>query len=440
MWLVRDFSLELVLQGETITPDDYLEQALQLVKGDPKRVAGKNQIRECIRSFFPNRTCFTLKRPVENEEDLQDLSNLSLEDFRPEYIEQVRILIRKIYHGVKTKKLFGSNLNGAMLAELSKNYVESINTGGVPVIRSAWENVLEIECKKASAAAERLYEKRMKDLVADGAILEEEELDRSHREAEKRAIDLFRSKAVGGPHTELEDELKNAMAEQLALMRKTNRARSAEQCELLLDTLARHISDDIRSKEITNIDQLHEEWERVVTDYLETAQGPMKQQVLFDRRREFFSTARRVAEGIVEATKEAAEKEVEAIREKSKVDYQRLDLVYKTVDTEWKKSQKENQQLTTEIKDLDLKIREMAQAQAASLERIKELQQELTESQDTCKRVQDERNELEEKERRIEEELQAKSQAIGALEHEKITIEGRLRGFESKKKKKCTIM
>lgn len=442
LWLVRDFSLELMVQGEAITTDDYLEQALQPVKGDPKRVGGKNQIRECIKNFFPNRSCFTLKRPVEDEQQLQNLAHTSISDFRPEYLEQVRTLIKKIYHGVKPKKLFGNTLNGVMLLELARNYITAINDGGVPTIRSAWENVLEIECKKAMAAAEKIYNKRIKDGVEEGAILEEEELEKVHRDAEKRALDTFRAKAVGGPHVALEDQLKEFTNEVYKTLCHTNRLRSEEECELLLDNLSKHISDEIRTKEIDSIDKLHEEWESIIKEYLESAKGPLKNQVLFNRRAEFFSTARRVADGLIESTKANAEKELEEARNKSKVDYQRLDTVYKTVDGEWKRAQKENQQLVSEIKDLDLKVREMGKAQALSLEKIKELEKQLTEVSSRAEKVEHERDELEEKEKQIEEELQQKSKTIGALETEKVAIESRLRDLEAKKKKKkgCVVM
>lgn len=87
--------------------------------------------------------------------------------------------------------------------------------------------------------------------------------------------------------------------------------------------------------------------------------------------------------------------------------------MYKTVDGEWKRAQKENQQLVSEIKDLDLKVREMGKAQALSLEKIKELEKQLTEVSSRAEKVEHERDELEEKEKQIEEELQQKSKTIG---------------------------
>jgi len=72
-WLVRDFNLELVTGGKTITADEYLEQALQPLDGDPDEVGGKNAIRTAVLGAFRDRTCFTLVRPVNDEEKLQNL-------------------------------------------------------------------------------------------------------------------------------------------------------------------------------------------------------------------------------------------------------------------------------------------------------------------------------------------------------------------------------
>ena len=72
-WLVRDFSLELLAGGKVISPDDYLEQALEPLDGDPDEVGGKNAIRTAVTQAFRERSCFTLVRPVNDEEKLQNL-------------------------------------------------------------------------------------------------------------------------------------------------------------------------------------------------------------------------------------------------------------------------------------------------------------------------------------------------------------------------------
>jgi hypothetical protein len=67
MWLVRDFSLRLVDSNNyPISPKDYLENALQLQNGTSDMVKRKNSIRKELISFFKDRDCFTLIRPVDD--------------------------------------------------------------------------------------------------------------------------------------------------------------------------------------------------------------------------------------------------------------------------------------------------------------------------------------------------------------------------------------
>ena len=71
MWVVRDFTLQLVDgEGETISPKEYLEKALQSQKGFSDSVEQKNRIRRLLKSFFMERDCVTMIRPLTNEERL----------------------------------------------------------------------------------------------------------------------------------------------------------------------------------------------------------------------------------------------------------------------------------------------------------------------------------------------------------------------------------
>lgn len=71
MWVVRDFTLQLVdAEGEQISPKDYLEKALSNQKGFSDSVEQKNRIRRLLKSFFTDRDCVTMIRPLTNEDQL----------------------------------------------------------------------------------------------------------------------------------------------------------------------------------------------------------------------------------------------------------------------------------------------------------------------------------------------------------------------------------
>jgi len=95
-----------------LSSKEYLESALELQPGVSSQVEQKNSIRRLIKHFFKERNCFTMVRPVENEEDLQNLHSVSDEQIRVEFLNQVKTLRKMIFQQVRPKELFGKTLNG----------------------------------------------------------------------------------------------------------------------------------------------------------------------------------------------------------------------------------------------------------------------------------------------------------------------------------------
>lgn len=83
MWVIRDFSLQLVDDHENeINAKQYLENALKEVEISSTRaydedsimvIQRKNEIRSTLSQFFTDRDCHTLIRPVSDERKLRDV-------------------------------------------------------------------------------------------------------------------------------------------------------------------------------------------------------------------------------------------------------------------------------------------------------------------------------------------------------------------------------
>lgn len=157
LWLLRDFYLRLEEDGRAVTPRDYLETALQMLPGTSEGVQSKNKIRESIKTLFPDRDCFTLVRPVNNEEDLGRLDTLSPSALRPEFKNGLAQLTSAIFRKAQPKRLGAQVITGPVLAGLTEAYVAAINAGAVPTIATAWQGVAEAECRRAADAAEAAY-------------------------------------------------------------------------------------------------------------------------------------------------------------------------------------------------------------------------------------------------------------------------------------------
>ena len=153
LWVLRDFGLQLIDDnGESITPKEYLEKVLEGTKSinDPK-----NKIRKLIKAYFKDRDCFTMVRPLTNENQLQSLESLEPDKLRPEFLEQILQLRKKVLSRVKVKTFKGKALNSEMYLNLIKNLTDAMNKGNVPNIENTWMSMCKVESFKAFEEAEK---------------------------------------------------------------------------------------------------------------------------------------------------------------------------------------------------------------------------------------------------------------------------------------------
>ena len=200
------------------------------MQGDPSKVKDRNLIRTSITQFFVDRGCFTLKRPVNDEKLLQHLQEAKEEDFRPQFMEELHQFLEIVFTAAKPKKLYREPLNGAsecsrqigllwniptntfpfpaaVFVHLAKNYIQAINDGSVPVIRTAWENVVEVENQKAIAEAFAIYQENFEGNFKDGAVLETQQLEAAHNGSMEKANERFLQMVKGDNHAPYERKL-----------------------------------------------------------------------------------------------------------------------------------------------------------------------------------------------------------------------------------------
>jgi hypothetical protein len=70
-WCLRDFNLD--LSGKYESAQGYMEEALKPVLGVSSDILKKNQIRKSVAAFFRKRECFTMIRPLTDEELLAEI-------------------------------------------------------------------------------------------------------------------------------------------------------------------------------------------------------------------------------------------------------------------------------------------------------------------------------------------------------------------------------
>ena len=225
LWLLRDFSLKLEdTEGNTITAKQYLDNALKQQTGCSEQIEEKNRLRRLICSYFTERDCFTLIRPVENENDLQNIQTIDESNFRKEFLEQASTFRNKVFKKVKPKVFNGKNLTGEMLVHLLNSIIDSINNGCIPVLENTWKYVCENECLKifnditnAFKVAIRRFKEENKENLKFFS-----EFEIYQKTLIKESLEKFKSNAIGNEQTDFEDKLRNSITAEIKKFNEEN--------------------------------------------------------------------------------------------------------------------------------------------------------------------------------------------------------------------------
>ncbi|XP_060575210.1 guanylate-binding protein 1-like [Ruditapes philippinarum] len=186
---LRDFSLKLVINGKTISANDYLEVCLAENKSKAEYF---NKPRECIRKNFQKRMCFAF--PVPGDSDVMDnLETLSFDDLSTKFKDVTSRFLSHIYSVPPKKLLTSKPVNGRMFVTLVESYVTAIKHGGVPDVDDAFERVAKIENAIIEKEAVEMFVNEIKKVELSVST---DDLWRIYTNAQKAALNYFRRKAV----------------------------------------------------------------------------------------------------------------------------------------------------------------------------------------------------------------------------------------------------
>ncbi|KAK1339831.1 hypothetical protein QTO34_018388 [Cnephaeus nilssonii] len=190
VWTLRDFSLELEVDGQPISADEYLQNSLKLKQGSSSKDNKFNLPRLCIRKFFPKKKCFIFDRPTHRKK-LGQLETMHDDELDPEFIQQAADFGSYIFTNSKVKTLSGGILvNGPRLETLVLTYVDTISSGDLPCMENAVLALAQIENSAAVQKAIAHYDQQMGEKVELPTETLQELLD-LHMASEKEAIEVF---------------------------------------------------------------------------------------------------------------------------------------------------------------------------------------------------------------------------------------------------------
>ncbi|XP_058394452.1 guanylate-binding protein 6-like [Diceros bicornis minor] len=341
IWTVRDFTLELKLNGCPITEDEYLENALKLIQGKNPKVQASNLPRECIRHFFPKRKCFVFDRPTNDKVLLANIDNVLENQLDPKFQEQTNNFCCYIFTSARTKTLReGITVTGKRLSTLVVTYVDSINSGAVPCLENAVRTLAQLENSAAVQKAADHYSEQMAQQVNLPTDTLQELLD-LHAACERDAIAVFMVHSFKDENQVFQKNLVEIIKNKKEGFLRQNEEASVKYCQAKLDELSKALMESI-STGIFSVPGGHklytETKERIEQDYQqvprkgvkgnEVLQSFLQSQVAIENsilQADKALTEGEKAAAVERAKKEAAEKEQELLRQKLQEQEQQME-------------------------------------------------------------------------------------------------------------------
>lgn len=277
VWLLRDFYLDLVEDNRKITPRDYLEIALRPVQGSGRDIAAKNEIRDSIRALFPDRECFPLVRPLNNENELQRLDQISLDRLRPEFRAGLDALTKFVFERTRPKQVGATVLTGPVLIGITESYLDAINNGAVPTISSSWQSVEEAECRRAYDSATETY----MSTFDRSKPPEEVALGEAHEAAVQKALAVYNAGAVGvgSARKKYEGLLQKFFRKAFEDHKKNVYMEADIRCSSAIQSMERKLRAACHSSD-ASIDNVVKVLDGLISEYETSCHGPGKWQKL----------------------------------------------------------------------------------------------------------------------------------------------------------------
>ncbi|XP_069862428.1 guanylate-binding protein 7-like isoform X1 [Dipodomys merriami] len=245
VWAVRDFILELKLDDQPITEDEYLENALKLIPGKNQKIRNANLPRECIRHFFPKRKCFVFDRPTKEKELLIHIEDLPEDQLDCNFQVQSKNFCSYIFANSKPKNLReGIIVTGKRLGTLVETYVSAINSGAVPCLENAVTTLAQLENSAAVQKAADHYSQHMAQQLRLPTEDLQELLD-VHATCEREAIAVFMELSFKDDKREFQNDLMNTMERKKEDFILQNEDASGIYCQMELKKISQSFMESI---------------------------------------------------------------------------------------------------------------------------------------------------------------------------------------------------
>lgn len=404
IWIIRDFTLRLVdPEGNPITSQQYLERALAPQEGFSDDTEKKNRIRRLLTTFFPDRDCFCMVRPLTNEENLQNLGTMDIKKLRPEFYQQVMSLRNRLMTKMRPKTMNGKNLSGEMLTALFGSYLQAINEGSVPNIENAWTYLCQEQCAATIQEAMALYEKSVADQITKNMPMSLENLKYAHNMVKETVVEFYKGKDLGEAGEPGLKEVQRNMKKRFSEIKAQNSKDAGAVCEAFMKKEFAPIEKKLKMNQYPNFTEYDKDLKKFQKWLLEKGPDVVNRELIF-------------LDFIQKMSNEGANLFVKNMQ--SEVEIQR------NISNEF---QSKYEKEAKEVKDVLTKEKATLTAKVQSLEKVKgeleaneiELQKQLKEARDARGKLENElKQQIEVKEKKNEATIAELQNKLRALEEE----------------------
>ncbi|XP_036393933.1 guanylate-binding protein 1-like [Megalops cyprinoides] len=246
VWTVRDFTLQLELDGKPITADQYLDNALKLKPGHGKQAMEYNLPRNCLRNYFPSRKCFVFDRPA-SAEKMRRMDELTDADLEPSFVSRAKEFCSYVFNNTSVKSMKGGfSVTGRMLGGLAEAYVDAIRSGQIPCLDNAVLALATIENSNAVAQAVACYKQRMAEWVVFPTETQDE-LSQIHGSTEKEAVKVFMDLSFKDEDQKYQIELMKQLQSEYEVICSKNAAESKKACASIIKRIFRSLEENLAS-------------------------------------------------------------------------------------------------------------------------------------------------------------------------------------------------
>ncbi|XP_051050523.1 guanylate-binding protein 4-like isoform X3 [Phodopus roborovskii] len=333
VWVLRDMTLRLEADEQSLTADEYLENSLKLKRGTSEVDKNYNLPRLCIRKFFPKKKCFVFYPPTEWKK-LSELESLHDDELDSDFVQQAAEFSSFIFSSSKAKALPGGiQVNGAQLGILAYTYVDTIKSGSVPCLENAVKTLAERENSIAVQKATDHYSEQMSQQVRLPTDTLQELLD-IHADCEKKAIAIFMDHSFKDDQHKFQEKLVATIEEMKDDFLRENEAASLNYCQAELEYLSEPLKERISYGDFSvpsGYSLYLEARKKVEQDYEQVPRKGVKaSEVLHNFLKSLITTEDSIlqsdkaltdgqkAMADEQAKKEAAERELELLRQQQK--------------------------------------------------------------------------------------------------------------------------